>query len=547
MGQRLDTGAVLTFVALAAAIALGCALRSYLVLSRDFPLNDGGLFYTMARDLQRNGYLIPPTTSYNGGALPFAYPPVGIYAAALVSGAGLMSLLDALRFLPLGATCLTLVPFALLARELLPSRTAQVGATFAFAVVPRSFDWLLMGGGLTRAFGFLFALSAIWLMARLFRTGDRRCLAAAAVAAALSVASHVGTAPFLVLSIVLVFLAYGRSAAGVRWMLLLGLGTAVLSAPWWATVLAQHGLAPFRAASATGASIFSGGPARYHIRVTLAALGIGTTGEAMAPIVWMLAVVGVVATLVRRAFLLPIWWLFILVLDARQGLTFATVPVALLAGLAVADVLVPLTTGRLPATRTRGAGLESPAPARGGARGWGALVTAAVLAGLIAYSAHWATNREPSFGGDGWSLEALAPAERSAMAWARTATPAGSRFLVVTSAGWSEDRAGEWFPSLAERRSIATVQGTEWMPHREFARMVTLHEKLQSCAERTERCLDQWFATSGLGAEYLFVPKAPRWPCCRTLVQDLAASPQWERVFDGPGATIFRRRGAPAD
>ena len=57
------------------AILFGGFIRLNPVLTSSFPLNDGGLFYTMVQDLQENGYRIPETTRYNQLNLPYAYPP----------------------------------------------------------------------------------------------------------------------------------------------------------------------------------------------------------------------------------------------------------------------------------------------------------------------------------------------------------------------------------------------------------------------------------------------------------------------------------------
>jgi hypothetical protein len=59
---------------LAISILIGGYIRISGVLQSDFPLNDGGLFYTMIKDLMANGYRLPVTTSYNHLNLPFAYP-----------------------------------------------------------------------------------------------------------------------------------------------------------------------------------------------------------------------------------------------------------------------------------------------------------------------------------------------------------------------------------------------------------------------------------------------------------------------------------------
>ena len=64
---------------LAVAILIGGTIRLYGVLQSNFPINDGGLFYTMIKDLMANGYRLPVTTSYNHLNLPFAYPPLFLY------------------------------------------------------------------------------------------------------------------------------------------------------------------------------------------------------------------------------------------------------------------------------------------------------------------------------------------------------------------------------------------------------------------------------------------------------------------------------------
>jgi hypothetical protein len=69
------------------AIAIGFVVRAMFVFSSSFPLNDGGMFYAMVRDLQGNGYAIPSFTSYNLGNVPFTYPPLGFYLAAVLDDA----------------------------------------------------------------------------------------------------------------------------------------------------------------------------------------------------------------------------------------------------------------------------------------------------------------------------------------------------------------------------------------------------------------------------------------------------------------------------
>ncbi len=108
--------------AVAAILLVGLTVRAVWVVQSDFPLNDGGLFYTMIRDIQAHGYALPWYTSYNGGQIPFAYPPLAFYLAGFVNQVSGVSVLDTLRFLPLIFNMLTALAVLALARELLPSR-----------------------------------------------------------------------------------------------------------------------------------------------------------------------------------------------------------------------------------------------------------------------------------------------------------------------------------------------------------------------------------------------------------------------------------------
>jgi len=83
MNRRLDWGVLFLF----AALLFGAVVRFVPAASSGFPLNDGGLFYTMIRDLKANHFILPQFTTYNFVDIPFAYPPVGFYIAAIFSTA----------------------------------------------------------------------------------------------------------------------------------------------------------------------------------------------------------------------------------------------------------------------------------------------------------------------------------------------------------------------------------------------------------------------------------------------------------------------------
>ena len=504
------------------------SVRAVHVLADSFPLNDGGLFYVMTRDLQEARYRLPVYTSYDGSSIPFGYSPLGFYLAATLADTTPPSVLDALRLLPLLASSLSVGAFALLARTLLPSRTAVVIATFAFALVPRGFIWLIMGGGLTRSLGLLFALLALRAVCLLYRRRELRHALPAAAFAALTVLSHLETAWFLALSSGVCFLAYGRHRRGVAGSVLVAGATVLLTMPWWAVVLARHGIEPFLAARQTGGTLFSGDGA--GLEVLLALMRVDSTSEPLFPLVGMLALLGAFVSLTTRRFLLPAWWAVTVVLEARAFKTYVVVPQALLAATALVEVLLPM------ADRLRLRAYESRLRAR-------LLQPSSLLLGLLTLTAVGsAVTASPTLGGENAYLVSLSGEERAAMDWVARETPTTSRFLVLPTSGWPTDKTLEWFPALTGRRSIVTAQGAEWLPQGAFARLVAAHDEVSSCGERQSICLDTWATKHRLSFTHVYVPKQPERQCCWTLLTSLDNDPRYQLIYDGPGATIFARQ-----
>lgn len=561
-------------LAVLAALGLGAVVRAVLVLSTDFPLNDGGMFYAMVRDLQQASYRLPAFTSYNFLQIPFAYPPLGFYVAAILDQITPLSLVDVFRWVPLVVTILTLPAFFLLARSLLPSKRAVVAAVFAFALIPATFIWQIMGGGLTRSFGFLFAILALHQIHLLYTHREWRYVLTSVLFCGLTVLSHLGTAPFLAFSIVVFFLFHGRHRHGLVASIVVALGTVVITAPWWATIVGRHGWEPFMAARQSGGSIldmFSEFAQLRSFVVVVLRLTLGYTGEPLFPVLLTLALLGTLASLRSERYLLPVWWLSIFVLEARAAPLFVSLPVAMLAGVGLVDVVLPLVRStKTPTTSPQAE--ANPAPdGRDTSRRrhaaiavrWRPLLAMGILLGYSTLAALTPLKKSPSaLVAEGRVLQSLSTDERAAMRWIAEKTPASSRFLVITGngwetfnvwawrvgSGWQDDRLSEWFPVLAKRVSVATVQGSEWLPNEEFDRRSAAYRDAQRCGNWNTSCLDAWSKETGITFTHLYIPKSPYvhinpdYQCCGHLLIGLAEDPRYTLVYDGPGAAIYTRR-----
>ena len=532
-------------LALIAAISLGVFVRAVPVVLHDFPLNDGGMFYQMVQELQANHYRLPGFTAYNMAGIPYAYSPFGFYATGLLSDITGLSLMTLFRWLPLAGASLTIVAFFLLARSLLSwamaPAMAVIVAVVAFGLIPRTFVWMISGGGITRAFGFLFALLALHQIHRLYIDRGSAHIFPAALFIALSVLSHIGTARFLAVSLVLFWLFFGRHRHGVISSVVVVLAACAMMAPWLATIMAEHGLAPFLAANQTSGSFYSDQESLRHVLAQLSRFGTAQTSEPMFPLIGVLAFLGALASLTPRRILLPIWWVALIVLDARGAATFTAVPMAMMAGLGITEVLIPALNRAGDMWRKSGRFSDIPpssfvtdsSHARIG------LVTTLILGGFLLYSTVSAMIA-PGFGTEGRFLVSLSPEERTAMQWVAKSTPADARFLVYPrdDFGHWADKTAEWFPLLAERHSVTTIQGYEWLPG--FHIRIQKYQEAHDCQARTTSCLDAWEKKWDAGFTHIFIPKSEA--CCTALRASLSEDRRYQTIYDGPGVMVFARR-----
>ena len=199
-------------------------------LTGEFPSGDGGLFWVMADDLRAKGFVPPDRTTYNAGDIPWVYPPIGIYMAALLGGG-----LELFRVLPAIYAIATLPAFWLLARELVGPRAAFV-ALIAYGLSAPAYIGLIAGGGVTRGPGMVLAILTMWAVVR-------GRVATAGALAGLTILCH---------PIAAVYAAVGSGAlwatrgASPRMLLAIPIALAI-GAAWFGPMILRHGLDPLLA------------------------------------------------------------------------------------------------------------------------------------------------------------------------------------------------------------------------------------------------------------------------------------------------------------
>jgi hypothetical protein len=508
---------------------IGLMVRLSAPASAEMPINDGGLFYTMIRDLHSNHYLLPLTTTYNQANIPFAYPPFAFYLYALLTDITNIPLLDLMRILPTITSILTIPAFYLLAKEILESKIAQILAVAAFAFLPRAFDWIIMGGGVTRSLGFLFALLALRHTYRLFSSKSSRDILPAILFSSLVVYTHPEAIFHTVLTSVFFYVWKDRSRKGFLYSIIVAGGVIVTTAPWWVTAISRHGVAsltaPLTAASQDNVSALT----RF-----LMFFIFKFTDEPFLSLFGVFGLLGVFALLAHKRYLIPLWLFLIHTIEPRSAPLYMMIPLAMAFGFGVDKVILP------------GLRVFSSAPGSDQERETGLwtqqLLDGPIVKVFVGFIFVYAVMSNFYLGTQSLTSLTLNSQDLKAFEWSRT-TPVDSRFILITQENPLLDPSSEWFPSLAERRSVATVYGYEWVNDGRFGERLDRARALQTCAGQDVMCLDTWQTETGENYSHIYVRKVKAGaPIQMPVIAYLELSSRFEKVYETDTVVIFERK-----
>ena len=502
------------------AILLGAFLRFNPSLVAGYPVGDGGMFAVMVEDLKASDYRLPEFTTYNHSNIPFAYPPLGFYAGRIASDLFGLTAVQALGWVPAFFASLSIPAFYLLASRLLKNKYYAAVSTLFFALMPRALSWFVSGGGLTRSPGQFFMLLTLAMVVRLYRENRRSDTFWAGLFAGLTVLSHPEAAVHMVASVALLWIILARSRTTFIHLVVTGLIALVVSAPWWLTVIHFHGIEPLLNAAQTGQKSLA----------VLNLVSFDFTEEVFATLIAVLGLIGLGHRLVRRDYLLPVWLVVPFLVEGRSAVLPAAIPLAMLAAAGFIDVVL---LAFVPGERKEID--ESDA-------------LSTVEFSLFIYLLLFLVFSTYQFGLQ-LAGTTLSSPDRQAMNWVRENTAADSRFLVLTGTNAITcDLTLEWFPAVAGRQSIYTVQGTEWTKGSDFAPYVQSTYAAQRCLSDSDvSCLDG--VVNRAEYDYVYVSKIPR-PNCRPVdlpnafhyfLESMRTDPGFQAVYESDDVIIFNK------
>ncbi|MDO8755268.1 MAG: hypothetical protein Q7J80_15330, partial [Anaerolineales bacterium] len=405
----------------------------------------------MILDIQANHFGLPPFTTYNNAAIPFAYPPLAFYLYASISSLGHIPVLKLMQFLPAIVSALTIPAFYLLAKEMLDSKAQAALALLAFTFAPRAFDWLIMGGGVTRSLGLLFALLAMRQAYLLFSIHSNRATLVMIVLGALVVYTHPEAATHTVLSAIFFYLWKDRSIKGLVRAGIVAIGILLITAPWWLIVVTRHGAGPFlAAASATKQN-------SYNALVGILILfRFDFADEPNVTLITVLGLIGLFTLLARKKFFIPLWFLLMHMLEPRGGALFMMIPMTMFAGVGLDQTILPglrgLNVGQFQSLKKGSPDEDWACRFLEGGYVKIFLIILFTYTSLSAFEVATSIKQNST----------LTKSDLDAFVWAKENTPPNSQFVLVTQGLPLNDASSEWFPALTERTSIATIFGSEW-------------------------------------------------------------------------------------
>ena len=479
-----DDELTLITVILLIAIGMGTVVRVQFASGTNYPINDGGLFYQMAEDLLDNGLLIPEFTAYNNDQIPFAYPPLAFYLIALLKLATKQNLLQLFREIPLGINILVIPAFYLFASRIFTDRIKAALSVLFFALLPRTYEWLLMGGGVTRGLGFLFAVLALICIWDLFSSRkDWRSIAGSVVFSAGCVLSHPETSLFLIFMAGVFFLYHRGGWENFKRGLIVAGGVIVCAAPWILTVYAHHGWAPFVGAGSTGHGDW------LEIK-NFITLNFGFEKGIFLHVFSVLALIAVFLKRDRLTYFLSASILIGYFLFPRSGPNLLTLQLSVLAAGGFYELL-SLSGSKGNSKAGIISILESNVKTRL------LLVFTLIYLFLGAFSYKYIaeieqlTLTDDLLGLYKW-LDENAGDDENIMFYP----------VVDNDRFWWNDFAAEWFPALTSKSNLTTVQGYEWIEG-EYQARVYEYLLLRSCSGIGPACVREWEARNGIRVNIL--------------------------------------------
>jgi hypothetical protein len=428
----------------------------------------------MIQDLISNHFKLPIYSTFNHANIPFIYPPLGLYIVGLTEKLTDIDRLQLFRLFPLLISTLTIPAFFGLAKEVLKDEWKSLAATTFYAILPMSFAWLILGGGVTRSFGALFGILALTNIFHFFTNGNKKSAIFGSVFCGFSVLSHPEWAWFLFYAIglyIVLLLVQKKQKMVVRSLIIL-FGTAIIVLPWAVTIFRNHEMSIFL-------PLLDSGFSRWNDIFRLILLQ--WSEELFIPIITIISIGGMISMIKKRQWFLVILLPLIFFLQGRAADQKAVIPLALLAGDGIYCFIKHIYPRFQPAVHSK--------------------KTSVIGVGLVTYLLVYILSSTIISVSD--FVKPLPDQYINSIDWINKDLPVNSKILVISGKDWVQDNYSEWVSALTGRESISLILGYEWIPG--FSNRIARYDHINYEYLRGIKYLLQWINDNSIQPDYLIV------------------------------------------
>lgn len=506
-------------------VAFGVGYRIQLNSDLNQPLADGGMFYSMMRDIITSNFSLPIFTSYNNLNIPFTYPPLGLYIGAVFLKLG-VNINTIEVYIPLLFSIASIVAFYFLANTLLEKKYANL-AVLIFLIEEQTYESQILGGGITRSLGFFFCILSIYFFLKTLKNRSNLSIVGTSLFFSLTILSHFEWAFFVLFSMALFSVFSKNIRKNIKDFGLIFSGALVLTSPWWIKIFMVHSTAPFwyflKANSAVNV-----GPGWTLI----ALLSAFYTAEGFIALLRVFSFLGIIFSIKKGYWAIILWLIIPLVLFPGGYFNMASIPVSFLCAIAIQEIVEHIDS-----IKTRSKNSVSKFYKHDAFLG--------IILIFVASSSYMNFGNLSSILNDPGTKN-LTDADIKAMDWVNKSVKSSSKFLLLTknSSGysWSYDKTSEWFPSLTNQESIVTPQGSEWLPNNAFGNKLLLYRGLRRCYKQNIECIEQLVANFDLSYDYIYLQTftdLKNYPA--SLAEELKSSSKYVQIFKNDSVIIFKK------
>jgi hypothetical protein len=502
-------------VVLTTSIIFGIFLRvlPHLVMgfSSNLPLNNGGLYLFFSEIISQNNFSYPDYIPfYTENGVPFAYPPLIFYLLALISKMFHIPLMILFIYTPTIISIVCIFAFYFLVKELFPEKSLVLISTLIFALYPPLIAYSAQGLFLVHGVGTLFFIIGLILVLRWMKCNDDSLIFFIGILFGLLLLSSPRCAFAYALVLLTVALLNPRKKTFFS-LAFIGIIAAVISAPWWITVIQNHGITV----------LLNGFMLRQPTVVVNIFLNVYLYNFYNYQLSLMaICLLGLFYYIIKKEFFLPVLFVLLVISGGYGVVIIPLIMIIILFSVGMLKVIFPALKYILNADTPTKTLLP---------------LFFTVLLLILILGGSYIQNRD-FFEYKYSSLKEDETLQFEAMNWITQNTENSSSFIVkdvIASEQKNQFWIGDWFPAITHRKTLNTFYGNEWTnkPQLWLADL-----ELTNCKDTY--CFENVSNKYNFNNTHVFIIKYPE---NGYVISSFANSDNYKIIFENSKVVIFKK------